>query len=334
MQDLDFAGFAAHLSRSGLRSTTIRKHLNCLNHLIRHNIPLTKDAVDEYLLKLQSENKRNAYLNMYVFALRHYGKYTNQDLHIKELKKQDTIKSTLSDDEIEAFLALPRRRNEPFEHYDKFKLFWGLVAFTGMRPGECAKLKPGHIDWGRGVILIETSKTNTSGHVPIPANIQDCLKKYLATCRTDFLFPSARGGSNPSMGGLKVIDNVDWHFDWKRRITILGIKRIKLTPYSFRHSYATRLLEENVSLFHVKKLMRHHDLKSTLVYEHLTTKDLIEAQQKLPLIRKASDPRKILQSLTGVVKGFHFEQDKRFTYELVEDENSIRFECSILEDAQ
>jgi len=51
----------------------------------------------------------------------------------------------------------------------------------------------------------------------------------------------------------------------------LGIKK-HVHPHVFRHSYATHLIEANVPILHVQKLMGHTDIKSTMVYLHVTTR--------------------------------------------------------------
>lgn len=332
MQNLDYDGFAAHLALHDRRSTTIRKHVVSLKYLEKRGVILKKDVLEVFLVKLKLEGKSGSYLNSFVDATRLYARFKGLEpelQQLKQFKEKPGIKATLSDEEIEAFLGLPRRSHQPQSHHTRMNMFWALVAFTGMRPGECAKLKPNDIDWGRGVISIEVTKTNTPGIVPIPQNIKYQLGNYLSTVKGEYLFPSLNGGNHYSAGGEAVINNVAWHFDWKKRLTKLKLRRSHLTPYSFRHSYATRLLEENVSLFHVKKLMRHNDLRSTLVYEHLTTKDLIEANAKLPLIRKGSDPKVILAHLVELIKSFHIEKDGRFRFAINETADSLLFQVEI-----
>lgn len=327
----DEVGFPAWLLKHDRRNTTIKRHTNTLRFLGRFLDHFDKTEVDKFLLGMKTDGKSNAYLNTIINTIRLYSQYLELDpelQHYKQFKKTSGIKATMSDDEIEAFLGLPCPYHADKRHHQQFTVFWSICAFTGMRPGEVAHLTVEDVDWGRGVFLIRTSKTNQPGIAPIPPNIKPLLEEYLKSC-THYLFPSKKGGTHYSAGGEAVFDNVDWHYDWKKRLTILGIHRQYLTPYSFRHSYATRLLEENISLFHVKKLMRHNDLKSTLVYEHLTTKDLIEAQQKLPLIRKGTDPTAILQHLAELMKSFHIEKDDRFTYRLDENDHSIMFEVHL-----
>lgn len=130
------------------------------------------------------------------------------------------------------------------------------MAFSGMRPGEVAALRVGDIDFGRQVFVIRDSKTNTPGIAPIAPNIIDLVKKHVEGLTGEYLFPSPEGGKSwkgkDMDGGEPILNSNAWHDHFHKRLKILGIKRTNLTVYSFRHSYATRLLESNVSLFHVK----------------------------------------------------------------------------------
>jgi len=50
----------------------------------------------------------------------------------------------------------------------------------------------------------------------------------------------------------------------------LGFKK-HIHPHVFRHAYATHLLEANIPIGHVQKILGHKTLQSTMVYLHVTT---------------------------------------------------------------
>jgi len=56
----------------------------------------------------------------------------------------------------------------------------------------------------------------------------------------------------------------------QRTLKRLGIKR-HIHPHTFRHAYATHLLEANIPIRHVQKILGHKTLKSTMIYLHVTT---------------------------------------------------------------
>ncbi|MCL5018874.1 MAG: site-specific integrase [Patescibacteria group bacterium] len=240
------------------------------------------------------------------------------------LKEKEAIKATLSDEEIEAFLKLLPKRKGKKEglNYNKWTLFFSLMAFTGMRSGEVASLKVDQVDFGRGIFVIEDSKTNTPRFVPIPPNIKTVLENYVKKC-TGYLFPSPRNGKDG------VVRNVDWGYQFHQRLNRLGIKRKYLTPYSLRHSFITRMLEEDVNIFKIQKIVGHRDLRTTAHYTHLTTKDIQRAITRHPIIRRSTEPITIIHSLVEMIKSFSIENDNRFFYRLEENNNGLRFELSL-----
>ena len=51
--------------------------------------------------------------------------------------------------------------------------------------------------------------------------------------------------------------------------------------HTLRHSFASRLIQKGASVFVVKELLGHEDIKTTQIYSHLQTQDLEEAVKLL-----------------------------------------------------
>ena len=51
--------------------------------------------------------------------------------------------------------------------------------------------------------------------------------------------------------------------------------------HTLRHSFASRLIQKGASVFVVKELLGHEDIKTTQIYSHLQTQDLIDAVKLL-----------------------------------------------------
>jgi len=58
----------------------------------------------------------------------------------------------------------------------------------------------------------------------------------------------------------------------KTAIKKTGIKK-RVSCNTFRHSFATHMLENNVNIYRVKDLMGHTDIKATEVYTHVMEKN-------------------------------------------------------------
>jgi len=328
--------FQFFLAQKNEKKGTIFLHLRNIKAIFKKVKKFTKEEIDLFLASLKQEGKKNSYLNNFISTIRLWSQFQNLDKelqHYKFLPDEPTIKATMSDEEIEAFLNLPppttthkapngnkiiTRPINP-KIYHRWTIFFSIMAYTGMRPGEVANLTINDIDWGRNVFVLRDTKTNEPRLVPIPPNIYTQLKDYLANLKTNHLFPSRRG----------VVNDVDWHYNFHSRIKRLGIKREGLSPYSLRHSFITRLLEEDVNLFKVQKIVGHRQIETTAHYTHLTTKDLQQTIQKHPLVRRSTSPQAILKALKELIQSFCLENDKRFSFVLVEKEKSLKLEVKI-----
>ncbi len=63
------------------------------------------------------------------------------------------------------------------------------------------------------------------------------------------------------------------------------MKRLKFKKHVhshvFRHAYATHLLEANIPIRHVQKILRHKTLQSTTIYLHVTTQAQVDSNEKV-----------------------------------------------------
>lgn len=308
------------------KDSTIKSHFNAYKIICKNVKDFTKPSIDLFFLSLKRNGRKNTYINKLIDTVRVYSQFAHLDeelQHYKFLPEEQYVKATMSDEEIEAFLNLPPLEHEQWNRwrtkrmkrvinkkgYVKWTAFFSIMAYTGMRPGEVASLTVDDIDWGRRVFVVDETKTNDFRYVPIPPNAIEVIKEHLATLRDRKLFPT--------------VDDVDWNYNFHSRRKRLGIVRKNLTPYSLRHSFVTRLLEEDVNIFKVQKIVGHKDLKTTALYTHMTTKDTIEAVKKHPLIRKATSPLEKLRSFANMIMAWELDKDKALTYSFSESEKEI-----------
>jgi integrase len=277
---------------------TTKVHLELLKRLQRYVPSLDPVRITEHLLCLSDAGRKGNYLNSYIDTLKVYGRFKQTDIYnsLKYFPEDPFEKATMSDEEIEKFLSLPppvvtrrdARTGKQISYSIGSKrwivktLFWKCLAYSGCRPGEIAGLTISDVRFGEQVYMV-TGKTGKR-FVPIAKHLVPELQEYIKTLDGEFLFPSANNGVYRQGA---VINDVDWGYDFHQRIKRLGIKRKNLTPYSLRHSFITRLLNEDINLYKVQNLVGHKQGSPiTSEYYHLTTKALIKTLSQDPLSLK------------------------------------------------
>jgi integrase len=175
----------------------------------------------------------------------------------------------MSKEEIMAFLNLepPKNLNAEYTwHYKKMSLYWLCVAMSGARTSEIANLTINRVDFGQQVFKVIGKMGERK--VPIKSILFEPLQEHIKQLKGEYLFPSMR---TP-----RPIEKATWNLDFNKRIKRLGIKRDNLTPYSLRHSFATRNWR-NMSLAELQKILGHRNISTTLAYTHLVVDDMIDA---------------------------------------------------------
>lgn len=302
--------------------------------LIENNvIAWNKDEIEKYVVSLKASGRRSNYINNLIVTWNLYNKFTGTTgAHVKFFKPEPVNKSTMSDEEIEAFLKLENptvtqkhrtgklmtKKIFTDESWERRTLFWSCCAFGGLRMNEAAKLTVNDLDFGRNVFLINNpTNIKKSRLIPIAPHLSTKLQEYIKGLDGPLLFPSERNGAPY---GSSV-----WWRDFQSRIERIGVKRSNLTPYSLRHSFCVQMLDAEAPFPVVMAAMGHSKPETTLQYVHLSVKNVERAMARLPLVRKYADPRNILVALLDSV-GKLFERDERFekTIEDKGDEVVIR----------
>ncbi len=154
-----------------------------------------------------------------------------------------------------------------------------LLFSSGLRVGELTRLKLQDIDLEQGEMRI-LGKGNRERIGFMSQEALDYLQHYVSTSLPLLTGTSARPG--------------DWIFvNYKgtplttrsvyRALTHLsqaaGIEK-KISPHTFRHSFATHLLNNQVDLRIVQELLGHVSIRTTQIYTHVTTDRLKEAYLK------------------------------------------------------
>ncbi|NOZ07667.1 MAG: tyrosine recombinase [FCB group bacterium] len=174
----------------------------------------------------------------------------------------------------------------PFENTlkgSRDRLILELFYATGIRISEMAKIRIKDIDSDEKIVRI-LGKGNKERIVILGQKALDALKDYLKFRNNDeryyhseFLFPRERGKNNPNNSGSISIKTV---YNIVKKYFRLLFGEEKLSPHTFRHSFATHLLDRGADLMSVKDLLGHSSLSSTQIYTHVQIEKLKKAYKK------------------------------------------------------
>lgn len=199
----------------------------------------------------------------------------------------------------------------------KYGLMAKLLYGCGLRLMECLRLRVQDIDFNRGRILIRNAKGGRDRSVILPDSISPQLKaqidevialhledlregfgeayipdalsrKYPNASREtgwQYVFSSKKRSTDPRSGKIMRHHVLESGLQKAVKAAINKAKIYKKAGcHTFRHSFATHLLENGTNIRVVQELMGHADVKTTEIYTHVMKKDIDSVTSPLDLL--------------------------------------------------
>jgi integrase/recombinase XerD len=181
------------------------------------------------------------------------------------------LPDTLSFDEIIVLLETVDLSSPEGE---RNKTMLEVLYACGLRVSELVQLKKSNIYFDEGFIRV-IGKGNKERLIPIGQKTLSNIKNYLENSRQqqpvkhgseDILFLNRRGNKLSRVMVFTII---------KTLVVKAGIKK-DISPHTFRHSFATHLVEGGADLRAVQEMLGHESITTTEIYTHLDRKYLKE----------------------------------------------------------
>ncbi len=237
--------YIVDLRRRGLTSRTLSRHLSALRGLFAHGVAEGQLAAD---------------------PLR----------YLENPKLPRTLPDVLTRDEMAAVLALPDL-SDRLGFRDRTML--ELLYASGLRVSELCGLRPLDFDPMTGLVRV-FGKGSKERIVPVHDTAAKLLTAYIRDWRPAFrpvedaLFLNRSGKGLTRQAVWKVV---------KRHVAEAGIRK-DISPHTFRHSFATHLLDGGADLRTVQMLLGHADIAATEIYTHVQA-------DRLRQVHRAHHPR-------------------------------------------
>jgi len=241
----------------------------------------TEDVI-AYLASLHGDGLAANSVNRALAAIRGFYRYLLREkkvdhtpmAHIVLAKVWTRLPDVLSREEMALLLAQPGTET-PADIRDSAML--ELVYATGIRVSELIGLTVNSINWQVGY-LVAMGKGEKERIVPVGQTAYERVKRYQEGARPlllkgrecDRLFLNRSGKGLTRQGFWKIV---------KKYAAKAGLGKA-IHPHTFRHSFASHLLEGGADLRSVQIMLGHADISTTQIYTHVTRERLKEIHRK------------------------------------------------------
>jgi len=254
----------------------IDKRIKDLNNINTKNL-------NDFFVVLKKVGLQPSSASRYYSSLKGFFKYlylsgyikNNPTEKIRAPKTSKKIPQVLSIEEIDEIFSKPDVKNK-FGLRDRTIL--EVLYACGLRVSELITLKISDLHLNESVISV-FGKGSKERIVPIGRSAIKWLKKYLLESRPllekkskslNYVFLNTRGTKLSRMGIWKIIEQY---------VSEANIMK-DVHPHTFRHTFATHLLEGGADLRAVQEMLGHSNLSTTQIYTHID-REFIKQEHKL-----------------------------------------------------
>ena len=243
---------------------------------------ITPEIIVEFLTYIRDEGLAANSMNRSLASLRGFYKYLlrekiitqNPLANIEMAKVWMKLPETISKEEMKSILVQPGTQSVAAI---RNTAMLELLYATGIRVSELINLTMNSINWQVGFLIV-MGKGSKERIVPIGKIAYDYTRRYVDEVRpklmqkksTDVFFLSRFGKKFTRQGFWKIV------VGYARQA---GLQK-KVYPHTFRHSFASHLLEGGADLRSVQVMLGHSDISTTQIYTHVTRERLREVHQK------------------------------------------------------
>ena len=236
---------------------------------------ITKDIIKRYIQVLSSYKPKTIKRKIASMkALFSYYEYENEafvnpvrkiKIQIKEPKLLPTVMLSNEVESILRYFYMKREQNISIKSYTclartRDVCIIELLFATGIRVAELCNLLCDDIDLENGIIKVNGKGSKERVIQICSSEVQDILTEYNALVQPQAFFFVNRLGNRMSEQSVRLLI--------KKCITDMQMNK-RITPHTFRHTFATLLLESGVDIKYIQNLLGHSSIVTTQIYTHV-----------------------------------------------------------------
>ncbi|MGF1690704.1 integron integrase [Photobacterium kagoshimensis] len=295
--------YRRYMRARGLAYSSEKTYLYWAMRFIKHGkykrqSDIRSDDISTYLEFLVikrniSPNTQKTALNALVFLCREFLKLEVEDLAFCKSKKAIKLPVVFSHSEATTVI-------EALDY--PFKLIAQLMYGSGLRLNEALRLRLNDIDFNAGTITVRSGKgnkdrqtllakslyadisqqitqvnlthdrdlNNNLGEVYMPFALARKYPNHAKSLHWQYLFPAPKISKDPRTGRHLRHHIMDRTMQRRMKLAIAASNITKKAGcHTFRHSFATRLLESGTDIRSIQELLGHSDIKTTQIYTHV-----------------------------------------------------------------
>jgi integron integrase len=279
----------------------------------RHPNRMGKTEVEKFLHflafeKRVSESTQNQAINAITFFFKNILHVSINDIDSYYTYSRKKMPLVLKRDEIKKILN---------QLNGEKKLMASLLYGSGLRLMECVNLRIGDIDFKQNEVIVRNFAEGKNRKTILPHNLESACKRQVEKAKIMFeencMIQSFSGASMPEpfkKSYQKFQKKPDWQFIFPSDKLTTKIYSGKLVQHhkhesylqkaiksvvqnlefnksiscnTFRHSFATHLLEDGYDVHVVQELLGHKDVRSTMKYNHVLNRSKLNVHSPLDI---------------------------------------------------
>jgi integrase/recombinase XerD len=268
-----FENFEQDLDLAGLAHRTKRDYMACIRAFCRFHgrcpAELGQDDLRGWVRHLTERGASPERLRKHFAALRFaYSRTLGRADVVAFLtwpSRAESLPVVLGAPEISRLLAALRSPT--------YRTFFATLYATGLRLTEACRLETADVDAARGVIHVRNGKGGRPRVAMLSPKLLLLLRAYWSLVRppAPWLFASSRGGPLSTEVARRAL---------RAAVKASGIAK-RVTPHSFRHAFATHMLEAGGNLRVIQAVLGHASIRSTARYTRVSTELIGQARSPI-----------------------------------------------------